>query len=279
MSTLPLERWARESIDREEICDWSPVESRSLLYDLDAFRRLGRLKWEERQRRMEATHRLCLTSERARRGLLPPRAIRLAGASVVFMPEGTYAGLLAYPNVQTITTTSINGVANLYPNLTYAPITANAILAPQAYRVAVCSKITTSTSPGNITMTPQVNSAGAWTTGGTAISGGTSLGATAAVALTASITNAFYIVLGDLTIRAGGTTSSIVSMLHFISTQGTTGGLAGPAAVGTGFNLMFGGTAATPDLQTAGSSFQLGATHTVLTITHNIEQLHFMDWN
>jgi hypothetical protein len=42
---------------------------------------------------------------------------------------------------------------------------------------------------------------------------------------------------------------------------------------------MFGGTTVTPDLQTAASSFQLGATHTVTTITHNIEQLHFMDWN
>jgi 6-phosphogluconate dehydrogenase (decarboxylating) len=67
-------------------------------------------------------------------------------------------------------------------------------------------------------------------------------------------------------------------MFHFISTQGTSGGLAGPAAVGTGMNLMFGGTTATFD-STVLESLQFGATHTVTTITHNVDQLHFMDWN
>jgi hypothetical protein len=68
-------------------------------------------------------------------------------------------------------------------------------------------------------------------------------------------------------------------MFQYISTQGTSGGLAGPAAVGTGHNLMCGGTAVTPDVQTTGQSFQLGAVHTVTTITHNVEQIHWCDWN
>jgi hypothetical protein len=35
----------------------------------------------------------------------------------------------------------------------------------------------------------------------------------------------------------------------------------------------------TVDTQTTAQSFQLGAVHTVTSITHNIEQIHFMDWN
>ena len=43
---------------------------------------------------------------------------------------------------------------------------------------------------------------------------------------------------------------------------------------------MFGGTNATVDTQLGGTqSFQLGGVHTVTTITHNIEQIHWMDWN
>jgi hypothetical protein len=234
---------------------FEPTADKRVLQDLDELKSLQMLTWKERQRKI------------------------LASGEPYAMPEGTYGALLAYPNVQTITTTSINGEVNLYANLVYAPIPQNLILAPQAYRVAIMAKITTSTSPANLTFTPRLNNVGTWTTGGTAVSGGSSLGATGAVALTASITNAFYIIIGDLTIRAGGTTSSVVGMFHCVSTQGTSGGLAGPAAVGAGFNLLFGGTTATPDLQTAGSSLQFGATHTVTTITHNIEQLHFMDWN
>jgi hypothetical protein len=68
-------------------------------------------------------------------------------------------------------------------------------------------------------------------------------------------------------------------MFHLVSTQNTAGGLAGPAAVSEAFNLLFGGTAVTVDTQTTAQSFQLGAVHTVATITHNIQQIHFCDWN
>jgi hypothetical protein len=71
----------------------------------------------------------------------------------------------------------------------------------------------------------------------------------------------------------------VVAMLHYHSTEATSGGLAGPQAVGAGHNLLFGGTAATVDTKTTTQSFQLGAVHTVKTITHNVEQIHWMDWN
>jgi hypothetical protein len=252
---LPIERWAREAVCRECLGDYFPVADSRVLRDIAVLKALHRATWHERQ-----------------------LAILDSGAPYM-MPEGTYGGLLAYPNAQTITTTSISGVVNLWSNLIYTPIPINSILAPQAYRIAIMAKITTVATPANITLTPQINSVGTWTTGGTAVSGGTTLGATAAVALTASITNAFYTVIGDLTVRNAGTSSVVCGMFHYLSTQATSGGLAGPAIIGAGHNILFGGTNATVDTQTTAQSFQLGATHTVTTITHNIEQLHWMDWN
>jgi hypothetical protein len=250
-----FERWARQAVSREEILNFDPVAPYGVMRDLAALRELHMATWKERQRRI------------------------LDSGEPFAMPEGTYAGVIAYPAAQTVTTTSINGTVNLWDNLTYTPIPKNSVLSPQIYRLMIAAKITTSTSPGNIGLNPLINSTGTWTTGGTAVSGGSTLGATGNIALTASITNAFYYVIGDLTIRSSGTSSSIVGMFHYVSTQGTSGGLAGPAAVGTGHNLLFGGTAVTVDTQTTGQSFQVGAVHTVTTITHNVEQPHFMDWN
>ena len=254
--SLPLDRWAKEAIEQEQLGNFHlPVADTRVLQDIEDLKLLHRMTWARRQ-----------------------REIILAGLPMG-MPEGTYGGLLAYPPAQTITTTSISGTANLWSNLVYTPIPQNSVLAPQAYRIAVSAKITTSTSPANAGWNPLINSAGTWTTGGTAVSGGNTMGATGNVALTASITNAFYYMVGDITIRSAGTTSSIVGMFHIASTQATSAGLAGPAVVGAGFNLLFGGTTVTPDVQTTAQSFQLGAIHTVTTITHNVEQIHWMDWN
>jgi hypothetical protein len=253
--SAPLERWAKQAVLLEERGDFMPVADSRVMEDVMLLARLHKMTWERRERK-----------------------IRDSGEPFA-MPEGTFAGLLAYPAAQTITTTSINGTANLWSNLVYTPIALNSIMAPQIYRMMLAAKITTSTSPGNIGLNPLINNAGTWTTGGTAVSGGSTLGATGNVALTASITNAFYYVIGDMTIRNAGTSSVIVAMFHYVSTQGTSGGLAGPAAVGTGHNLLFGGTSVTVDTQTTAQSLQFGAVHTVTTITHNIEQPHFMDWN
>jgi hypothetical protein len=253
---LPLERWARQAVEAERELDFNPVADSRVLADIESLKTLHRMTWARRQRELEQS------------------------GEFLAMAEGTYGALLAYPPGSVITTTSISGNVNLYPNLVYAPIMANSMLTPQAYRMMIVAKITTSTSPANLTITPLINSVGTWTTGGTAVSGGQTLGATGAVALTASITAAFYAIVGDITVRSSGTLSACtaVGMFHYISTQGTSGGLAGPAAIGTGHNLLFGGTTATFDGQVT-ESLQFGATHTVTTITHNIDQLHFMDWN
>ena len=255
MGGLALERWAREAVEAELVGDFTPRASARVTRNMQDFATLHMLTWKARQQRI------------------------IDSGDPVNMPEGTYAGLLAYPPGGTVTTTSIAGTVNLWPQATYSPLPANSFLTPQAYRVAILAKITTGATPGNIGLDPRIG-AGTWTTGGTAITG-TTLGASGNVALTASITNAFYYVMGDLTIRsvgAPGANAATVGMFHYVSTQATAGGLAGPAAVGTGHNLIFGGTNASFDFTTA-QGFGLGAVHTVTTITHNIEQIHFMDWN
>jgi hypothetical protein len=255
MTSLPIERYAKQAFEREASGIYTPVASKRIAADLDDLQRLYRLTWERRQ-----------------------RAIMEDGCPIG-MPEGTFAGVLNYPAAQTVTTTSLNGTVNLWLNMIYTQIPINSVMAPQIYRIVLAAKITTSTSPANIGFNPLINNAGTWTTGGTAVAGGSTLGASGNIALTASITNAFYIIKGDLTIRNPGTSSVVVGMFEYKSTQGTAGGLAGPAAIGTGHNLLFGGTAVTVDTQTTGQSLQFGAVHTVATITHNIEQPHFMDWN
>jgi hypothetical protein len=252
---LPIERWAREAVRREAKGNYMPVADTRVLSDVAELAMLHMHSWKRRQ-----------------------TDIIDAGVPIA-MPEGTYGGLLAYPPAQTITTTSLSGTVNLWSNLVYTPIPQNAVLAPQAYRIAVTAKITTAATPANFGLNPLINSAGTWTTGGTAVSGGSTLGASTNVALTASITNAFYYVIGDLTIRTAGTSGTAVAMFESASTQNTAAGLAGPAAAAAAFNLLFGGTAVTADFQTTAQSLQFGAVHTVTTITHNVEQIHFMDWN
>jgi hypothetical protein len=258
--SLPIERWARQAVDLEYAGRPDKlVADKRVLQDVTDLAMLHKQTWKQRTRRI------------AEQGF------------PMMMAEGTYGAMMAYPNPATVTTTSINGVVNLWPQATYTPIPANGVMGPQAYRVIVCAKITTSTSPANIGFDVRIGSTGAWTTGGTAIgTTGATMGASTNIALTASITNAFYYIIGDVTVRTignPGANSTAVGMFHFMSTQGTSGGLAGPAAVGTGANLLFGGTNASFDSTVAGAGLAVGAVHTVTTITHNVEQIHGCDWN
>lgn len=253
--SAPIEKWAAQEIERERLGNFAIAASTKAMQDVDTLIAFERAKWRRRQREL------------------------VRSGTPLAMPEGTYGGLIAYPNAQTVTTTSINGTVNLWSNLIYTPIPINAVMAPQVYRIMVAAKLTTAATPGNFGLNPLINSTGTWTTGGTAVSGGSTMGATANIALTASITNAYYYIVGDLTIRNAGTASVIVSMLHLNSTQNTAAGLAGPAAATAAYNLLFGGTAVTVDTQTTAQSFQLGAVHTVTTITHNVESIHWLDWN
>lgn len=257
---LPIERWARQAVDLEYAGRPDKlVADKRVLADVLDLAQLHKQTWKRRELDLRA------------KGF--PTA----------MAEGTYGAMMAYPNPQTITTTSISGTVNLWPQGTFTPIPPNGNLAPQAFRLIISAKITTGATPGNIGFEPRIGSTAAWTTGGTAIGAtGATLGASGNVALTASITNAFYYIVGDVTIRTvgnPGANSTAVGLFHYASTQATSGGLAGPAVIGAGHNLLFGGTGATFDSTVSGAGIAFGAVHTVLTITHNIEQLHGCDWN
>lgn len=256
--SLPIEKWARQAVDLEYVGRPDKiVASTAVLDDVRDLAMLHKATWKRRERRM------------AEEGF------------PTMMAEGTYGALMAYPNPATITTTSISGTVNLWPQLIYTPIPVNGMLAPQAFRIIVCAKITTVATPGNFGLVPTIGATGAWTTGGTAVAGGASLGASGNVALTASITNAFYYVIGDITIRsvgAPGANSTAVGMFHLNSTQNTAAGVAGPAPATAAYSLLFGGTNASFDTTIAGG-ISFGAVHTVTTITHNVEQLHGCDWN
>jgi hypothetical protein len=256
--SLPIEKWARQAVDLEYAGQPDKlVADRRVLQDIGDLALLHKATWKRREREM-----------------------REQGFPMM-MAEGTYGAMMAYPNAATITTTSISGTVNLWPQLIYTPIPANGMLAPQAFRLIVAAKITTSTSPGNFGLNPTIGATGAWTTGGTAVAGGATLGASGNVALTASITNAFYYVIGDVTIRsvgAPGANTTAVGMFHLNSTQNTAAGVAGPAPATAAYSLLFGGTNATFDASVA-SGLSLGAVHTVTTITHNVEQIHGCDWN
>lgn len=256
--SLPIERWARQAVDLEYLGRPDRLNaSMRVLQDVEDLKLLH-----------QATHKRRM------------REMREQGFPMA-MAEGTYGAMMAYPNSATITTTSINGTVNLWPQLLYTPFPINGMMFPQAFRLIVCAKITDSTSPGNLGFNPIAGATGAWTTGGTATSGGATLGASGNVALTASITNAFYYIIGDVTIRSGGApgnNTTAVGMFHLNSTQNTAAGVAGPAPATAAFSLLFGGTSAAFDNSIA-SGLTLGAVHTVTTITHNVEQIHGCDWN
>lgn len=256
--TLPVERWARQAVDLEYAGQPDRlVADTRVLRDVNDLKEFHQATWKRRMRQMHTE------------GF--PTA----------MAEGTYGAMMAYPNAATVTTTSIAGTVNLWPQLIYTPFPINGMLAPQAYRLIVAAKITTGTTPGNFGLNPIAGATGAWTTGGTATAGGGTLGASGNVALTASITNAFYYVIGDVTVRTignPGANTTAIGMFHLNSTQNTAAGVAGPAAASAAYSLLFGGTTATFD-NSISSGLSLGAVHTVTTITHNVEQVHGCDWN
>jgi hypothetical protein len=175
--------------------------------------------------------------------------------------ESFFGGLLANPPASVISTSSVSGEVGMWPAATWTPLPANTLIAPETMRLAVSGTVVSGATPGNWTVTPRL---------GTSTSGGT-LGASGAVALTASVTANYYLI-GDLTIRSigTGTAASAIGFFHIVGKLSATGA--------SDINQVFGHTVATFDSSAAQGLF-MGATHTVTTVTHNIQNLHWMSWN
>lgn len=202
------------------------------------------------------------------------RDLALAGELVG--AEGTYGALGAYPipaspAAVTLSTTEALLVAAGVIAL-YMPIPQNGLLAPQAYRFVEAGVYTTTTTPGSVIFTPRIGNT----------TGAPSLGASAAIALGASLTNAQFVVKGDITIQSVGLVGAANSKAlgHFIAhVNSALNGAANVGCWGTGT------TAASFDSGAAagatGGCFTINATDSGAT-NHGsltVQQLHFMDWN
>lgn len=240
---LPIERWARQAVLLERKGDFSPAPDKRILADIGDLKALQRQTWLQRARAIDAGN--------------DPTAL-----------EGVYAGLNAYPNAADLTVkTAVSGEVGLLSATeiaAFTPLPPNGTLAPEAFRIAMSGNMTTSTSPGNLTITPRMGTT----------SSGITLGASIATALTASITGAFWYLIGDITIRsvgAPGANSVAIGLFHFAGTI-----VAGSGAVS--LNQIFGHTPASYDSSLA-SGLYFGLTHTVTTVTYTPRQVHWMSWN
>jgi hypothetical protein len=180
--------------------------------------------------------------------------------------ESLYGGLLATPPAAQISTTSINGEVGIWSAAVYTPIPANTLMVPETFRIAVTGQCTTVATPGNATWTPRIGT----TTGGSA------LGASNAIAVTASITNSYWHLVGDLTCRTVGPTTTATAIGTFLLHHKF--GAAGAGAVDAGGIVIFGNTVATFD-STAAQGLFMGMAMTVTTVTWKVDQIHWMSWN
>lgn len=181
------------------------------------------------------------------------------------MATGLYTSLGAIPPNSNISTASVSGEVGLWSTALYSPIPANGVQTPSAYEIFAAGRVTTAATPANCTITARI---------GTSTSGIT-LGGTGAIAFTASITDAYWELRGVLNLRtvgAAGTNSTAKGNFRFATTQGTSAGVAGPANVGTGWDVLFGNTSASYDSTVANGLF-ISATHTVTTVTWNVESI------
>lgn len=150
-----------------------PRGGKEVVHLLDEARKRGRGEWKTRIRALEAM-------------------------GVATAAEGTYGALGAYPleaelpSVNSGTTEA--GLLTAANTALYLPIPARSILAPQAWRFVVAGRVTTTATAANLTWTPRIGNANT----------SPSLGASAALAKTISITNAQWIMKGDITVQKTG---------------------------------------------------------------------------
>lgn len=192
----------------------------------------------------------------------------------VAMAEGTYGALGAYPPPASIAgpamSTTEAGILSAANIAIYTPMPANSILAPQAWRYVYAMTYTVGATPGTIAFTLRLGNANT----------SPSLGASAAITQT-NLTNAFAVVMGDLTIKSVGApgTNSKANASSWAYVNTAVGGAYNSALWGTGTtDASFDSTIA---LGTNGGGLWLGGTDAGATnhATYTIQQIHWMDWN
>jgi hypothetical protein len=227
-----------------------PKGGREVSRLLDEAMKRGRGEWKSRMRALEAM-------------------------GVATAAEGTYGALGAYPLEGELAAVN-NGVTEVglltaANSALYLPIPARSILGPQAWRFVIAGRVTTTATAANLSWTPRL---------GNAITS-PSLGASAAQAKTISITNAIFIVKGDITVQTIGVAgANSKAQGHF---QAFLNSAAGGAAVawvwGSTAQASFDSTVG-PNTSANGGQLFVGMTASAAAADPFIAgQVHWMDWN
>ena len=242
-------RWQRDSSGGLVVADWTPDK---------LLARNEELAW-------------LMAHERGKWGLINGQIAKKGDPTM--MAEGTYGALAAYPPPAALTSlTMAASEALLIPSAMlpiYTPFPINGILAPQAYRIAIAGRYTTSTSPGTVIVTNRIGNT----------TGSASLGASAAATVTASLTNAFWTMIGDITIRTIGLpgTNSTANGIFTFALNTAVGGAVNTVVWGTGSgNASFDATIAAG---ANGGCISMNVTGTTTTWSMQIDHVHLMDWN
>jgi hypothetical protein len=260
------ESWTPDLIeDRDERLGWMmrhrlpwsvlhgqlvPKGGREVSHLLDQAKKLGRGEWKPR---MQALERL----------------------GVPVAAEGTYGALGAYPLEAELAAvnsgTTEAGLLTAANAALYMPIPARAILAPQAWRFVVSGRVTTTATAANLTWTPRLGNANT----------SPSLGASAALAKTISITNAFFVMKGDITVqRVGIAGTNSLAIGHFdMRLNSSSGGAFTSWLWGSSASAAFDSTVS-PGSSANGGQVWLGMTASAAAADPFIVgQVHWMDWN
>jgi len=242
-------RWERDSSGGMVVADWTPDKLLARNEELAYLMAHERGKW----------------------GLINGRIAKKG--DLTMMAEGTYGALAAYPPPAALTSLTMSASEQLLiPSAmlpVYTPFPINGILSPQAYRIAISGRYTTSTAPGTVATTVRIGNT----------TGAPSLGVSAAVTVTASLTNAFWWLVGDITLRSIGIpgSNSTANGIFKFDMNTAVGGAVNSALWGTGSgNASFDSTVSPG---ATGGCLALNVTGTTTTWSMQIDHIHFMDWN
>ena len=207
---------------------------------------------------------------------------RIARSGDPTASEGVYAGLAAYPPAAatpTVANTTTASPGNAWWTTTlYAPLLANATLAPSAYRIHASGTYQLSTTAMTMTVLPFIGNV----VEAAAPSTFQTLGPSGAVTVATTAITSDWKLDGDLTIRSVGTVGTV-----YFKGEMRFGLAAVPYAVSVGtpnsVSTLFGGTVATVDFTgtTAGYPGGLGVASWGTTGTETIipQYVHFISLN
>lgn len=229
-----------------------PKGGREVTHLLDEAMKLGRGEWKPRMRALEAM-------------------------GVPVAAEGTYGALGAYPleaELAAFTPTAATEGALLTSaanQALYMPIPARSILGPQAYRFVLSGRVTTSATAGNVSFPVRLGNSNA----------AVSLGTPNPQAKVVSITNAMFVIKGDITVSPGIPGTNAKGLGHFQAFLNNTTTIGG-----TYISWLWGSTAAAsfdstvgPNTSANGGQIWVGVLESAGASPWTVGQCHYMDWN